>query len=51
MAAGDDVGMQEQRAQTYARCTAEVDADHSTAGAEAIFDQALTKALSRWLTG
>ncbi|MFD8414179.1 hypothetical protein ACFV2Q_20880 [Streptomyces sp. NPDC059650] len=38
--------MQEQRAETYARCTAELEGDHTGPGAEAIFDQALTNGLA-----
>lgn len=38
--------MQRQRAETYARCTAEIDGNYSAPGAEAIFDQALTNGLA-----
>ncbi|MCX4523935.1 hypothetical protein OHA69_40825 [Streptomyces anulatus] len=38
--------MQTQRAETYARCTAELDGNHGAPGAEAIFDQALTNGLA-----
>ncbi|MGW1226583.1 hypothetical protein [Streptomyces sp. NPDC002530] len=38
--------MQTQRAETYARCTAELEGDHQAPGGEAIFDQALTNGLA-----
>ncbi|MFK0223293.1 hypothetical protein ACIQWN_34550 [Streptomyces vinaceus] len=38
--------MQKQRAETYARCTAQLLADRTVPGAEAIFDQGLSNGLA-----